>query len=163
VKKTLIIFLLTFSCINFAFAENIKFENINIIDFNKFFKKPIGSLGLEIDTEILKLNNKYVQLSGFMEQRETDPIGKFMLSPRPLKSTEDADGEASDLPASATLVLLDQSQKDMIVPFRQGLITVQGVLKIGRFEQEDGSVNWFRIELAPDAIKVTDIKFLTKK
>ena len=163
VKKILIIFLLTFSYTNFAFAENIKFGNISVINFSNFYKKPIGPLGLEIDPEILKLNNKYVQLSGFMEQRETDPIGSFMLTPRPIQSAEDADGDASDLPPSATLVVLDQIQKEMIIPHREGIVTVQGIFKIGRFVKEDGSVNWFRIELAPNAIQVSDIKPLTHK
>jgi len=165
VKKLLIIFLLIISNINPTFADNtqLKFENMSVINFSNFYKKPIGPLGLEIDPEILKLNNKYVQLSGFMEQRETDPIGSFMLTPRPIQSAEEADGDANDLPPSATLVVLDKSQKDMIIPHREGIVTVQGIFKIGRFVKEDGSVNWFRIELAPNAIQVSDIKPLTHK
>jgi hypothetical protein len=149
-KKLLIIFFLFFT--NFAYADN---NEINLINFNSFFKKPIGPLGLEINPDIMKINNKKVQLTGFMEQKESDPVGQFVLSPRPIKTSEDSDGDASDLPPSATLILLDKDQRNMIVPYKEGLITVEGILKVGRFEQEDGSVSWFRIELPKEAIKVS--------
>jgi hypothetical protein len=94
-------------------------------------------------------NGKMVTLSGYMVQQEQPLIGQFLLTVRPVQMSEDADGEADDLPPTTVLVTLDPSQKDWVVPHVRGLMQVQGQLSVGRQETPNGRVFWVQLHLPP--------------
>jgi hypothetical protein len=88
-----------------------------------------------------------------MVQQESAPLGRFLLTPRPVQMSQHADGEADDLPPATVAVYLDPSQKDWEVPYVRGLVAVSGVLAVGRHEELDGRVSWVRLQLDTDATR----------
>ena len=88
-----------------------------------------------------------MRITGYMVQQDRSPSGRFLLTPRPVQMSEHADGDADDLPASAVAVHLDPDQEEFAVPYVRGLIQVVGTLHVGRFEEKDGRVFWFRLQL----------------
>ena len=50
-------------------------------------------------------------------------------------------------------VRLDAEQQDWAVAHARGLVEVTGTLEVGRQEERDGRVSWFRLQLAPEAIR----------
>lgn len=78
--------------------------------------------------------------------------GRFMLTPRPVRMSEHADGEADDLPPSTVTVLLDAGQRARVVAHQAGLIALTGKLEVGRQEDSDGRVSWVRLVLDRDAV-----------
>lgn len=122
------------------------------IEFQSFFKLPMGSRGLEVTDKVTQSNGKLVRLKGYMVNNEVPTRGAFVLAPRPVQLSEHADGDANDLPASACWIYLDASQKDWTIPHVSGLITVEGIFTFKRMEAPDGSIAWFHLQLAPDAI-----------
>ena len=97
-----------------------------------------------------------VRLTGYMVQQEVPHMGRFMLSPRPVQMSEHADGEADDLPAALVTVYLDAAQKDWLIPYTRGLLSVTGNLSVGRLEESDGRVSWVRLVLPAEAIRGMD-------
>lgn len=130
------------------------------LELQAFFKMPIGPKGLEVTDKVLTLSGHKVQLTGYMVKNELPMPGVFILSPRPIQMSEHADGEANDLPASVCWVYLDDRQKNWIVPYISGLLTVEGQFIFKRIEASDGSVAWFHLYLAPDAVSAlnTDVR-----
>ena len=49
-------------------------------------------------------------------------------------------------------VYLDDHQKNWLVPHVPGLLTLEGQFTFKRIEASDGSVAWFHLNLAPDAV-----------
>jgi hypothetical protein len=121
--------------------------------FKEFFKNPQGPKGLEMSTTLLSADGQTVRVTGYMVQNERPPLGRFMLTPRPVQMSEHADGDADDLPAATLTVYLDPGQQDFAVPHVSGLIEVSGRLSVGRFEETDGRVSWVRLQLAPEATR----------
>jgi hypothetical protein len=121
--------------------------------FKEFFRSPQGPKGLEMSTTLLNADGQTVRVTGYMVQNERPPLGRFMLTPRPVQMSEHADGDADDLPAATLTVYLDPSQQDYAVPHVSGLIEVSGRLSVGRFEETDGRVSWVRLQLAPEATR----------
>lgn len=124
--------------------------------FRDFFRMPIGSKGLETTEVLRRADRQVVRLVGYMVQRENDTPGSFMLTPIPVQMSEHADGDADDLPATTVLVQLDPSQRDWVTSHTPGLVTVSGVLHVGRREERDGRVSWVRLQLGPSAIRRID-------
>jgi len=122
------------------------------IEFNSFFKMPMGPRGLEVTDKVTQSSGKLVRLKGFMVNSEVPTRGAFVLAPRPVQLSEHADGDANDLPATVCWIYLDGSQKDWTVPHVPGPITVEGIFTFKRMEAPDGSIAWFHLQLAPDAI-----------
>ena len=102
---------------------------------------------------LMHSDGQTVRVTGYMVHNERPPLGRFMLTPRPVQMSEHADGDADDLPAATLTVYLDPSQKDFAVPHVNGLIEVSGRLSVGRFEETDGRVSWVRLQLAPEATR----------
>lgn len=127
-------------------------EKVTTIRFQSFFKLPIGPKGLEVSEEVLNASGQKIRLTGYMVKNELPTQGVFMLSPRPIQLSEHADGDANDLPAAVCLVYLDEHQKNWIVPHIAGPLTVEGQFAFKRIEASDGSVAWFHLYLAPDAV-----------
>lgn len=118
-----------------------------------FFRTPVGPKGLEISDALKQADGRTVSLVGYMVLQEKTPLGRFMLTPRPVQMSEHADGDADDLPPAMAVVTLDPTQQAFAVPYVRGLIQVSGVLHVGRFEESDGRVSWVRLQLAPDATR----------
>jgi hypothetical protein len=122
------------------------------LEFQSFFKMPIGPKGLEVSNKVKQSSGKQVWLTGYMVKSEVPTPGAFMLSPRPVQMSEHADGDANDLPASVCWVYLDESQKNWVVPHTPGPITVMGQFNFQRIEAPDGTVAWFHLQLGHDAV-----------
>jgi hypothetical protein len=122
------------------------------LELQAFFKMPIGPKGLEISDNVMTASGQKVRLTGYMVKNELPMPGVFMLAPRPVQMSEHADGDANDLPASVCWVYLDDLQKNWLVPHVSGLLTVEGQFTFKRIEASDGSVAWFHLNLAPDAV-----------
>ena len=131
-------------------------ESIIDIGFKEFFKQPIGPAGLEFTEKLMQTTGKQVCIQGYMVNQEHPPAGKFILAPLALEMHEHSDGEADDLPASAIIVQLDESQKDQLIRHEPGLLAIKGKIKVGRHEDENGRVAWIVIQLAADQIKTIE-------
>ncbi|OWQ44943.1 hypothetical protein CDL60_21790 [Roseateles noduli] len=123
------------------------------LKFSQFFKSPIGPAGLELSDALRAADGRPVRLVGYMVAQEQARPGRFWLTPRPVRMSEHADGEADDLPAAAVTVLLDPSQQERLVAHRDGLVVLTGTLSIGRVEDESGRVSWIRLQLPPGALE----------
>ncbi len=124
------------------------------LPFEAFFARPVGPRGLEPSQRLLAANGHRVQLHGYMVAREQAMPGRFLLTPRPVRLSEEADGDADDLPPATVTVLLHPSQRDRIVLAQAGLLTLTGRFQVGRAEDAGGRVSWFRLQLEPDALAV---------
>jgi len=122
------------------------------LKFASFFKQPVGPRGLEIAEALRAADGQRVRLVGYMVAQEEPLAGRFMLTPRPVRMSEHADGDADDLPPATVTVLLDARQRDRIVAHQSGLIAITGRLTLGREEDASGRVSWVRLQLDPEAL-----------
>ena len=124
-----------------------------LLRFADFFKLPMGSQGAEMTPALLHADGQVVRLTGYMVQQERPALGHFMLTPRPVRMSEHADGDADDLPAAWAMVYLDPEQQDFAIPYQRGLMELSGVLSVGRLEEQDGRVSWVRLQLGSNATR----------
>ena len=124
-----------------------------LLRFADFYRLPMGSKGVEMTQTLLQSNGHRVRLSGYMVQQEQPARGHFMLTPRPVRMSEHADGDADDLPAAWAMVYLDAQQQNLATPYQRGLVELSGVLSVGRLEEADGRVSWVRLQLGADATR----------
>lgn len=122
------------------------------LPFGSFFKLPVGPRGLEISDTLRQAHGQAVVLVGYMVAREDATPGRFQLTPRPVRLSEHADGEADDLPPATVTVLLHPSQANRVMAHQPGPIRLQGRLQVGREEDTSGRVSWFRLLLDEDAL-----------
>jgi len=118
-----------------------------------FFQMPVGPKGLVISERLRQAQGRQVRITGYVVQQEVATLGQFLLTPRPVLMSQHADGEADDLPPATVFVRLDAAQQDWAVAHARGLVEVTGTLEVGRQEERDGRVSWFRLQLAPEAIR----------
>jgi hypothetical protein len=128
-------------------------SEIKELHFADFFLMPVGSKGLEISDKLQKANGQLVRITGYLVQQESPVPGRFMLTARPVQMSEHADGEADDLPPATVMVYLDARHKDWVVPHVRGLVSLQGVLHVGRAQEPDGRVSWVQLQLGPQATR----------
>ena len=121
--------------------------------FRDFFRTPIGPAGVEMSDKLRQADGQTVRLVGYMVQQQNVMSGRFMLTPRPVQMSENADGDADDLPATTVMIYLDPSRQDWVVPYVRGLVTVSGQLSVSRLEEADGRVSWVRLQLDADATR----------
>jgi hypothetical protein len=126
------------------------------IGFGNFFRYPVGQRGLELSDTLRGADGQRVVLRGYMVAQERPFAGRFLFTPRPVRLSEDADGDADDLPPATVTVLLDDSQRDRVVPHRDGLISLVGRLEVGRADDDGGRVSWFRLVLDSNAVTDAD-------
>jgi hypothetical protein len=126
---------------------------IKELHFADFFRMPVGSKGLEISDTLQKTNGQLVRMVGYLVQQESPVPGRFMFTARPVQMSEHADGEADDLPPATVMVYLDAKHKDWVVPHVRGLVSLQGVLNVGRAQEPDGRVSWVQLQLSPQATR----------
>jgi hypothetical protein len=122
------------------------------LGFHEFFAQPIGPRGLAPSAALQAAVGREVRLTGFMVRRERPLAGQFLLTPRPVNMAEHADGEADDLPATAVTVVLDETQRDRLVAFQPGPLTLTGRLAFGPVEDSTGRISWVRLHLAERAL-----------
>ena len=118
-----------------------------------FFQRPIGPKGLVMSDTLKQLQGRRVRITGYVVQQEVATLGRFLLTLRPVQMSQHADGEADDLPPATVFVRLDASQQDWAVVHAHGLVEVTGTLDVGRLEESDGRVSWFRLQLEPQAVR----------
>jgi len=140
-----------------AFAGPMATSSDDPVDlrFSDFFRQPAGPRGLEIADGLRAVDGRTVRIVGYMVSREDAVAGRFQLTPRPVRMSEHADGDADDLPPATVTVLLDPAQQDRIVAHQAGLVALTGRLQVGRLEGADGRVSWFRLQLDPSATATT--------
>jgi hypothetical protein len=115
------------------------------IAFSDFFRLPIGPRGVEPTPTLLQLKDKRVELTGFMVGQEQMPVGYFLLTPRPLRLSEHADGDADDLPVNTVAVLLPASDQQLAITLIHKPMKLTGILKLGYHAMPDGRVVWLRL------------------
>jgi hypothetical protein len=125
----------------------------SLLRFADFFQPPAATKGLALTQTLRQADGQRVRLTGYMVQQEQPPLGRFMFTPRPVRMSEQADGDADDLPAAWVMVYLDSQQQDFAIPHQRGLLELQGVLHVGRLEEQDGRVSWVRLQLDADATR----------
>lgn len=121
--------------------------------FADFFRQPTGPRGLEITDRLRAVDGQQVRIVGFMVQQEAPTPGRFMLTPRPVRMSEHADGDADDLPPATLMVHLPADMAGRAVQHREGPLALTGRLQVGRLEEDDGRVSWVRLYLDADALK----------
>jgi hypothetical protein len=139
-------------CVGFACAQasaKVARAPAVALQFQDFFRTPIGPKGLEMTDKLRQANGQPVRLVGYMVQQEESTPGQFLLTPRPVQMSEHADGEADDLPAATVLVYLPPDEQDWSIPHARGLVEVSGTLQVGRHEGVDGRIYWIRLRLVP--------------
>ena len=124
-----------------------------VLRLQHFFEMPVGPKGLVISERLRQAQSRQVRITGYVVQQEVATLGQFLLTPRPVLMSQHADGEADDLPPATVFVRLDAEQQDWVVAHARGLVEVTGTLDVGRQEERDGRMSWFRLQLAPDAIR----------
>ncbi|MET0518949.1 MAG: hypothetical protein ABW005_08955 [Burkholderiaceae bacterium] len=127
-------------------------EPVLELKFGSFFRQPVGPRGLEFSDVLRAAAGREVRLVGYMVAQEEPAAGRFLLTPRPVRISEHADGDADDLPPATVTVLLDEAQRERIVAHRDGLVVLTGQLSVGRQEGADGRVSWLRLQLPPQAL-----------
>ena len=128
-------------------------KEAQVLNFRDFFQQPMGTHGMEITDTLRRADGQRMRITGYMVQQETPAMGRFMLTPRPVRMSEHADGDADDLPAAWVMVYLDPSQSNFAVPHVRGLVEISGLLSVGRYEEADGRVSWIRLQLDPEATR----------
>lgn len=121
--------------------------------FADFFHTAANQAGMEMTHTLREADGQRVSLTGYMVQQELPAKGRFMFTPRPVRMSEHADGDADDLPAAWVMVYLDPSQQDFAVPYQRGLMELSGTLSVGRLEEQDGRVSWVRLQLPSEATR----------
>jgi hypothetical protein len=115
-----------------------------LLDLSTIYVEQGGSLVLS--PEVKALAGHAVRVRGFMVDLEEPPRGEFFLARAPVQGDESGGGTA-DVPVNAILVRvpgLEQAE----LPWRPGLLEVQGQLEVGRVEDAGGRASTLRLVLA---------------
>lgn len=131
------------------------------LKFGDIFKMPVGPLGMEPSEKLLALDGKRVRMVGFMVHGSAPGKTSFILAPVPSAISDEDEGQADDIPASAVLVDLGRNLPQAI-PNLAGLIQVSGVLRIGAHE-DAASQRVFAVRLELDKKPVQAIAKLAAK
>jgi hypothetical protein len=132
-----------------AWAQAAGTEATRTLKFGDFFQQPIGPRGLDFTEQLRSADGQTVRLVGWMAAQETPSAGYFLLTPRPVRLSEHADGDADDLPAATVLVRLPEALAGQTPPRQEGLIELTGTLAVGRAVESDGRVSWVRLNWQP--------------
>jgi len=94
------------------------------LGFGEFFVQPVGSRGLAFSDALRAADGRRIHLVGYMASQEQPAPERFLLTPRPMRLSEHADGHADDLPPATVLVLLDPGQRNRVVVHQAGAIAL---------------------------------------
>ena len=114
--------------------------------------RPVGPRGLQFSSAWQAQNGQFVQVTGHIVHQERARPGYFLLASAPVRMSEDADGDADDLPPTVLMVTLPPAQRDWIVHAPQHAVRLTGRLSIGR-ETLNGRVTWLRLALDSSALE----------
>lgn len=117
------------------------------LNLKEFYKFPAGPRGLEPTEKLLRLKDQRVRVIGYMVKEEEPTAGLFMIAPLPVSLAEKEDGPADDLPAATLFVHVPASDKNNIIPYKEGLWQLTGTLKLGNQEEANGRVSFTRLIL----------------
>jgi hypothetical protein len=132
-----------------AYGQGDEGEPIDLA-FASFFRQPIGPRGLEFNAALRAADGQRVRLVGHIVTQEHAVAGRFLFAPRPVRLSEDADGDADDLPAATVTVVLPERLREHVVAPQPGPIAITGRLHVGRAEDAFGHVSWLRLDLDPE-------------
>jgi len=125
-------------------------EGVSDLQFNEFFKNPVGPKGLELTPRLLELSGKRVRILGYQVKQSRPTPWTMMLAPMPLVSNEVEFGLAEDLPPNVVRVFLPRSHQPL-TPHSPGLFLLTGLLEVGSREEPDGRHSLVRLHLDRDA------------
>ena len=93
-------------------------DNSPVFDlkFRDFFRLPVGPLGLEFSHLLRALDGQRVSVLGYMVAQEDAPVGRFFLTPIPVRMSEHADGDADDLPPGTVVVIMPAIDQKRPIP-----------------------------------------------
>ena len=146
------------ACFAHAAPSGAAGDELIDLKFGQFYRQPIGSRGLEMEPALLAADGRRVHLVGYMVAREHLASGGFLLTARPVRMSDEADGDADDLPPATVSVLLPVAQRQRLVAYRPGLISVVGRLQLGRVEDAGGRVAW--VSLTLDSQEVVEAELM---
>jgi len=158
IKKTALSVLtccLLFGCAEQAAIQAAKpiaiTQAANELQFNEFYKNPVGPYGLEPTSKLLSLNGKRVHIQGHMTQEEQPTPGIFILAALPVNIPEKEDGPSDDLPGATVFVHMPADDANKTLAYRTGLWDLQGILQLGPKEEANGRVSYVRLLLDQSA------------
>ncbi|OYT84891.1 MAG: hypothetical protein CFE46_18790 [Burkholderiales bacterium PBB6] len=120
-----------------------------LLKFSEFFVQPIGERGLVPTAALLAAQGQQVRIRGWMVSQEEGAADYFLLTARPVRLSEHADGDADDLPPATLLVRWPPTLAATPKRHQPGLIEVVGTLVVGRTVEPDGRVSWVQLQLSP--------------
>jgi hypothetical protein len=118
------------------------------LEFDEFFQKPVGPLGLQYSDKLNRLNGRKVRILGYMVKQSKPVERTFLFSPRPIINNEQEYGLADDLPAS-TVHVFTTAAAPAQVPFTPGPLLLTGTLSLGNCVEADGRTSTIRLHLDP--------------
>jgi len=121
-----------------------------LLKFGDFYQLPVGPQGLLPSARLLAADQQPVSLVGWMVEQEQPLTHYFLLTARPVRLSEQADGPADDLPPTTVLVRLPQSSGAMPLVHQQVPVELSGRLSVGRAVEADGRVSWIQLQLPFD-------------
>ncbi len=139
------------------------------LNFNDFFKMPVGDYGLEIADRLRALDGKRVRMIGYMvfedltrcnsctvpttvggrpvpAWMEATVPGRMMFTFRPCAVSFSHYGLSDDLPPQTVFVTVPD-KVGQLVPFTPGPMLLTGVLSVGSKKEMDGRISVVRLEL----------------
>lgn len=121
------------------------------IQFNEFYKMPVGPKGLELTKKMVDLIGQRIRIVGYMAKSELLTSGLFVLSPMPVEMGDEDEKLVDDIPPNAIFVHMGDTKLNF--PHIDRLIKLTGTLQVGSFDEADGHVSTFRLALDPEIIK----------
>ncbi len=115
------------------------------IDFQQFFKMPVGPYGLEPSKKLLALEHRQVRISGYVVDEQDPTPGLVLLAPVPVSLAEREDGPADDLPGATLFVHLAAGNTGEWLRKQSGRVEVIGRLDLGGREEPDGRISYVRL------------------
>lgn len=124
---------------------------VSDIQFNEFYKIPVGAKGLELTKKTVDLIGKRIRIVGYMAKSELLTPGLFVLSPVPVEMGDEDERLVDDIPPNALFVHIENTKLN--IPHIDRLIKLTGTLQVGGFDEVDGHVSTFRLVLDPEIVK----------
>jgi hypothetical protein len=118
-------------------------DSIATIEFDEFFKLPVGDYGLEPSARLLELQGRVVRITGYVADEQEPMPGLVLLAPAPVTLSEREDGPADDLPGSTVFVHLPRTAQ--AARGGPGPVELIGRLDVGGKEEVDGRISYVRL------------------
>lgn len=126
-------------------------NGVTNLKFGEFYKMPVGPRGLELTPKLLSLAGKKIRIVGYMAKAEPATPSMFILSPLPVEMGDEDEKLVDDFPPNSLFVHMGESQ--LMLPYIEGLMNLTGVLRVGSFNEPDGHVSTFQLELDPEIVR----------